>query len=219
MFDALRRVADELDPDYVPDWALVARRPVPGFARRLLSIFGRWWLPRLGLGLVVGGIFIEVAAFLVLAGRAWMAGILMLAGGLLTAVAGSVMWTAYRMRHWLPDGRAAGVPLARPVPASVWAWTCLALVLTVGGVGLMMWLIVANGSARGIVVGVGLFTVCAGSAAALLLWMADSVSTGGIRYRGWSARRLSRAIFVVGLVLGAILMAQAPLLPATRLHT
>ena len=55
MASAFRRIADELNPHYVPEWALQRRRPVPRYVAALLRVFGRYWLPRLGLALQLIG--------------------------------------------------------------------------------------------------------------------------------------------------------------------
>jgi len=91
-----------------------------------------------------------------------------------------------------------------------------AAVAVLAGLGLMMWLIVADGSPRAIVVGGGMFMVCAGTGSAVLLRQAQAASNGELSIGGWSARRVSLVMFVTSLVLAAILLAQAPLLPATR---
>ncbi len=216
MPSAFRRIADELDSSYVPEWAHRGRRPVPSYAKVLLSRFGKWWLPRLGLSLVTAAALLEMAGIIIFAARSWLAGVLVFAAGILTSVAGSLMWSAYRMRHWLPGASASDAPLAPPTPRRTWAWMLFAAVAVLAGLGLMMWLIVADGSPRAIVVGGGMFMVCAGTGSAVLLRQAQAASNGELSIGGWSARRVSLVMFVTSLVLAAILLAQAPLLPATR---
>jgi hypothetical protein len=216
MPSVFRRIADELDPNLVPAWASRNRRRVPTYAKRLLAVFGPWWLPRLGLSLVLVGGLVVVAAMITFAARSWVVAILVFVVGVLTTAVGSLMWSAYRMRHWLPGAPAATAPLAPPIPRRAWAWMVLAIVVSLGGLGVMMWLMVADGSPRAIVLGVGIFTGCGGTAGAVLLRQADAISSGSIGLAGWPVRRLSLLIFVAGLILAATLMAQAPMLQATR---
>ena len=75
MPSAFRQIADELNPDYVPQWALEHRRPVPGYAIRLSSTFGTYWLPRFGLGIQLAGSIAMIAAFVAAAAREWVVAI------------------------------------------------------------------------------------------------------------------------------------------------
>lgn len=214
--DAFRRIADELDPDYVPEWARLGRRPVPGYARSLLSLFGRWLLPRLGLGLIVAGALLEVVGIIVFASRSWFPGTLVFGGGFLATVAGSLMWSAYRMRHWLPGGAASAAPLVPPIPRRGWAWMVLAMLVVLGGLGVMMWLMFVDGSLRGIFLGMGIFIVCSGTAGTVLLRQSQTASIGQVSIAGLPPRRLALILLVSSLILGASLLAQAPLMPASR---
>src|SRR5207302_2692612 len=148
MPSAFRRIADELNPDYVPEWALKRRRPVPRFAPALLRIFGLYWLPRLGLALLIAGSFGLIITMVVFAGRQWALAIVFGVISILTAVLSSMMWTSYRVRHWLPGGRGSAAPMAPPVPRSVGIWLLLAMVDTLAGTGVMLWLITSNWSTR-----------------------------------------------------------------------
>jgi hypothetical protein len=213
---AFRRIADELDPNYVPEWALRGRRAVPSYAKLLLSLFGPWWLPRLGLSLVMAAVVLEVAGIIIFAARLLLAGIAVLGIGILTSVAGSVLWSAYRMRHWLPGAPASDAPLAPPTPRSTWAWMLLAALAILGSIGLMMWLLASNGSLRAIVLGFGIFMICSGTAGAVLIRQADSVSNGNLTFAGMRARRLSLVVFAGSIISGATLLAQTPLLPPSR---
>ncbi len=217
MPNAFSRIADELDPAFVQDWASRYRRRVPSYAERLLAMFGPWWLPRLGLSLLLLGLVVEVASMIVfIASKSWVVATLTFFVGFLTTFAGSLMWTSYRVRHWLPGGAASSAPLAPPAARRLWPWSLLAFVVTLGGIGLMMWLISADGSPRAVALGAGLFMVCASTAAAAVVRQSDSISPGRMKFAGLPARRVSLAILIVGLVLAAALLAQAPFLPGSR---
>src|SRR5438874_8535851 len=64
MPSAFRRIADEFDPSYVPDSARRGRRRVPSYTKVLLSLFGKWWVPRLGLSLVTAAALLEIAGII-----------------------------------------------------------------------------------------------------------------------------------------------------------
>ncbi len=213
---AFRRIANELDPNYVPESASQGRRPVPGYFRWLLEVFGVWWLPRVGLSLVVLGTIAEVSAMVIFAGRSYLLGILVFVLGVALGVGGSVMWGAYRARHWLPGHAASTAPLTPRVPRGVWTWMTLAAVAVFGGLGVTMWLIAADGSPRAVVAGFGFFLLCTGVAGAEMVKRADQVSTSHIRVFGFESSRLSRVFIAAGVFGAATLFVQAALLPATR---
>ena len=210
MPSAFRRIADELNPDYVPEWALRRRRPVPRYVLALLGIFGDYWLPRLGLALqLIGslGVFITIIVF---AGRQWVLAILMGAIGTVIVVMGSVMWNSYRMRHWLPAGPGSAAPMAPPVPRSVWIWSLLATVDTLTGTAVLLWLTTSNRSMRNILLGAAIFSLCVGTASAMLITQVDRISPGALTLFGWSAKRSSVVILLVSTVVAATLFLQVP---------
>jgi len=167
MTSAFRRIADELNPDYVPECALQRRRPVPRYVSALLKIFGDYWLPRLGLAVqLIGslGVFITTIAF---AAQEWVLAIVLGAVSTVTIVTGSVMWNSYRMRHWLPAGRGSGAPMAPPLARSVWVWLLLAMIDLLTGTAVPLWLMTSNRSVRNILLGAAILSLCAGSANAI----------------------------------------------------
>ena len=216
---AFRRIADELDPNHVPDWALRYRRPVPAYAAKLLSVFGLRWLPRIGLVLVLAGTAGLIAGMVAFAARAWVISGALVSVSLASTIVGSVFWTAYRMRHWLPGGAGSEAPSAPPVERSMWLWMWLAAAAAWGGCALMLWLMVSSGTARGALLGAGIFFICAGSASATFIKYTDRISPGRVKLLGWPAGRVSLIFLGAGVFLGATLLLQVPFLtdqPGTR---
>src|SRR5438445_13642701 len=111
MPSAFRQIADELNPDYVPEWALEHRRPVPGYATRLLSTFGTYWLPRLGLTIQLVGSIAIIAAFVAAAAREWAVAIGLVFVSVVVVSAGALMWQSYWMGHALPNGSGSSSAL------------------------------------------------------------------------------------------------------------
>lgn len=215
MPSAFRRIAEELDPNYVPDWALRNRRRVPAYATRLLSIFGVRWLPRIGLVLVLAGAIGLVAGMVAFASRSWGISVLIVSASLANTIIGSLFWTSYRMRHWLPGGAGSEAPSAPPVARNTWIWMWLALGVVCGGCALTIWLMASSRSARDVVLGAGIFSICAGSAGATLIKYTERISPGSVKLLGWPAGRISLIFLVVGVFFGATLFLPLPFLPGT----
>lgn len=216
MPSAFRRIADELDPTFVPEWASHNRRPVPTYAKRLLALFGPWFLPRLGLSLIVIAAAAQIAAGIMFVARGFLPATLAFLAGVLASVVGSSMWSAYRMRHWIPGAAASTAPLAAPIPRRVWVWMSLAVVVILGGLALMVWLIAADGSARAVVTGIAIFMVCASVGASVLMKQSDAVSDETVTIAGLKRPQLGVLFLVGSVILAAMLFAQVPFLPATR---
>lgn len=212
MGSAFRRIADELDPNHVPDWALRNRRPVPGYVAKLLSIFGLRWLPRLGLGLVVAGTVGLVAGMVAFASRSWGIAVLIVFASMASTIIGSVFWTSYRMRHWLPDGAGSDAPSAPPIATTSWIWMGLAAGAALGGCALMIWLTFSGRSTRDVVLGSAIISICAGSAGAALIKYRERISPGSVKVMGWPAGRISLVVLGVGVFFGATLLLQLPFL-------
>ena len=212
MGSAFRRIADELDPNHVPNWALRTRRPVPAYATMLLSIFGLRWLPRLGLGLVLAGTIGLVAGMVAFAARSWGTAVPIVLASLAGTVTGSLFWSSYRMRHWLPGGAGSDAPLAPSVERRTWLWMWLAVAAAFGGCALMMWLTFSSGSARGVVFGAGIFSICAGSASAILIKYTERISPGSMKLLGRPAGQVSLIFLGAGILFGASLFLQLPFL-------
>src|SRR5437868_11790587 len=173
MTSAFRRIADELNPDFVPEWALQHRRAVPRYAATLLRIAGPYWLPRLGLVLqLIGllGVFITVIPF---AERQWVLAIALGAISTVTIVVGSVMWNSYRMRHWLPAGPGSGARLAPPIARAVWIWLSLATIDLLTGTAALLWLMTSNRGIRSILLGAAIWSLCTGTANAIVITQVD----------------------------------------------
>src|SRR2546425_13065687 len=114
MPSAFRQIADELNPDYVPEWALEHRRPVPGYATRLLSTFGTYWLPRLGLTIQLIGPIAIIAAFVAAAAREWAVAMGPVFLSVLVVLAGALLWQSIRLRRWMPTGPGSTAPPSGP---------------------------------------------------------------------------------------------------------
>jgi hypothetical protein len=212
MPSAFRRIADELDPNYVPDWALRNRRPVPVYVPKLLSIFGLRWLPRLGLGLVLAGTIGLVAGMVAFASRSWGIAVLIVLLSVGCTIGGSLFWTSYRMRHWLPGGAGANAPPAPPIGSSAWVWMCLAVGAAFGGFALMIRLTFSGRSVRDVVLGAAVLSICSGIAGAAVIKFTDRISPGSMKVMGWPAGRFSLIFLGVGVFIGATLLFQLPFL-------
>jgi hypothetical protein len=210
MPSAFRRIADELNPKYVPEWAIRQRRPVPRYSSALLRVFGQYWLPRLGLGLQLAGSLELVSTMVAFVGRQWVLSIVLGAISILTIVVGSVMWNSYRIRHWLPAGSGSAAPMATPVPRSFWVWLLLAMIDSLTGTAASLWLMTSNGSIRNILLGAAILSLCAGTASAILITQVDRISPGGLTLFGWSAKRSSVVILLAAAVFAATMLLQLP---------
>ena len=218
---AFRQIADELNPDYVPEWVLEHRRPVPGYAIRLLSTFGPYRLPRLGLGIQLAGLIAMIAAFVAAAAREWVVAIGLFFLAVVVVVAGALMWQSYRMRHWLPTGAASTAPLTAPVrlPTSTWIWTVLAWVDLLGGTALWMWTLTSTSghNLRAIMFGAAIFSLCAATSTALLLKQFDGISRQKITFLGMTASKCANVTLLVGLGFAVTLFLQLPFLQGSLL--
>jgi len=219
MPSAFRQIADELNPDYVPQWALEHRRPVPGYAIRLSSTFGTYWLPRFGLGIQLAGSIAMIAAFVAAAAREWVVAIGLFFLAVVVVIAGALMWQSYRMRHWLPTGAASTAPQTAPVtvPVSRWIWIVLALVDMLGGTAVWMWTLTSGHSIRAIVLGAATFSLCAATSSALLLKQVDGISRQKITFLGMTANKFAVVTLLVGLGFALTLFLQLPFLQGSLL--
>ncbi len=219
MPSAFRQIADELNPDYVPEWALRRRRPVPGYATRLLSMFGIYWLPRVGLTIVLVALLAMVAAFVAAAARSWALAVVLFVLSVMLSIAGTTMWQSYRMRHWLSTGAGWGAPMtaAVRVPASTWIWMILGLVDALGGTVLLLWIVTSNAGVRADVFGAGIYALCAGTACALLITQVDTISGQRIRFLGMTGRRAAIVVLMVGFAFALASFLQLPFLHGSLL--
>jgi hypothetical protein len=221
MPSAFRQIADELNPNYVPEWAVSHRRPVPGYATRLLATFGTYWLPRIGLTAMAAGTFAMVAAFVAAAARSWVIAVALIVVSISLVVAGSVMWQSYRMRHWLPDGAGSSAPMtaAVRVPARKRIWMSLGLIDALAGTALFIWVVTSSPGVRAMVFGAGIYALCTGTACAVLIRQLDAISGQKVRFMGMTGRRAAVVILLVGLGFAVTSFLQLPffqgsLLPA-----
>ncbi len=210
MPSAFRRIADELNPDFVPEWDLQRRRPVPRYVSALLEIFGDYWLPRFGLALQLIGSLGVIITIVALADPQWVLAILIGVVSMVTIVMGSVMWTSYRMRHWLPSGPGSAAPMAPPVPRSVWIWLLLSTIDLLIGLAVLLWLTTSNRSIRNMLLGAAIFSLCAGTASAMQITQVDRISPGALTLFGWSAKRSSVVILLASAVFAATMFLQLP---------
>ena|SRR2546426_2039878 len=219
MPSAFRQIADELNPDYVPEWALEHRRPVPGYATRLLSTFGTYWLPRLGLTIQLIGSIAIIAAFVAAAAREWAVAMGLVFLSVVVVLAGALMWQSYRMRHWLPTGAGSTAPLTAPVrvPVGTWIWMVLALVDVLGGTALWIWILTSGHSIRAIVFGAAIFSLCAATSSAVLVKQVDGISHQKITLLGMTGRRFADVTLLVGLGFALTLFVQLPFLQGSLL--
>ena len=184
----------------------------PPTPRKLLSIFGLRWLPRLGLGLVLAGTVGLVAGMVAFASRSWGIAVLIVLASAASTIIGSLFWSSYRMRHWLPDGAGSAAPSAPAIARSTWIWMGLAAAAACGGCALMIWFAFSGRSARDVVFGAAVFSICAGSAGAALIKYTERTSPGSIKVMGWPAGRISLIVLGVGVFFGATLLLQLPFL-------
>lgn len=214
MPSAFRQIADELNADYVPEWALSHRRPVPGYATRLLSTFGTYWLPRIGLTGVLVALLAMVAAFVAAAARLWATAIALFLLSLLLIVAGNVMWQSYRMRHWLATGAGSAAPLTPPVrvPVKRWIWMILGLLDLLAGTALLIWIVTSSAGLRAIVFGVGIYSLCMGTSCAILIRQTDAIAGQKFSFVGMTGRRAAIGILLLGLGVAITSFLQLPFL-------
>jgi len=219
MPSAFRQIADELNPDYVPEWALEHRRPVPGYATRLLSTFGPYWLPRFGLTIQLVGSIAIIAALVAAAAREWAIAMGLFFLSVVVVLAGALMWQSYRMRHWLPTGAASTAPLTAPVrvPVSTWIWMVLAVVGVLGGTALWIWILTSGHSIRAIVFGAATFSLCAATSSSVLLKQVDGISRQKITFLGMTRSRFAGVTLLVGLGFALTLFLQLPFLQGSLL--
>jgi hypothetical protein len=95
----------------------------------------------------------------------------------------------------------------------------LAVAAALGGCGLMLWLMASSGNARDVVLGAGIFAICAGTAGATLIKYTERMSPASVTFLGWPAGRISLVVLGVGVLIGATLLLQLPFLgsqPAPR---
>jgi hypothetical protein len=88
----------------------------------------------------------------------------------------------------------------------------LAVAAAWGGCALMLWLMVSSGTVRGVLLGTGIFSICAGSASATLIKYANRMSPGSVKLLGWPAGRVSLIFLGAGVIFGATLLLQVPFL-------